>query len=91
MTSNWRRISLLLGEYLLLALLLIGLVVIDNRFIHHGGSILSLLAPVILVCTAYMLAQLQLPGRGGIICFFISLPAFLYAWMLGFLFTGGGI
>jgi hypothetical protein len=91
MSARWRRITVLIGEYLLLTALIVAVVVIDNRFVYSGGSMLSVIAPLGIVACAYGLAAFQVPGRTGNICFFLSLPVFLYAWMLGFLFGGAGI
>ena len=89
--SHWRRISILVGEYFLLSVLLIGLVVIDNRFIHHGGSSFSFISLAVVIFIAACLAFIQLPERSAAICFFASIPVFIYAWMLGFLFGGAGL
>lgn len=89
--SHWRRIGILAGEYFLVAAILIGLVVIDNRFIHYGGSSFSFVALAVIICIAACLAFTQLSGRGAVICFLVSIPVFIYAWMLGFLFGGAGV
>jgi hypothetical protein len=90
MTSRLLIISILLGEYLLLAISLWCIAFLDNRRIHYGGSILSFAALVAGIALARWLTRRHLPGRPGLICFFVSIPLLLYVWMLGFVSAGAG-
>jgi hypothetical protein len=49
------------------------------------------LALAVTIGIAAWLAFIQLSRRSATVCFYVSIPVFIYAWMLGFLFGGAAM